>query len=297
MRVEEPTTSSIPNRDAFLRSRIAASPAGISLHSHEDGSPSREVLENLQRVHRTAFYFLLIVLLGELVYSVDFRDIEVRSGEALFIKPWQARRPSPYKDDCDFHKLTFGPEVVARLSSRHRFWVDPRGNQKVALGPAAIRRVENSLASLKSATADQGGSELPRSYLNSILEEIEFAYFAGMGDQPDQDLDRYMLFQNLVEEGYLSQPRISELAKTMGLSENGLYKLVMNWAGISPKAYLNHRILLEAQRLIHAEGLSVKEISARLNFIDENYFSRFFRRQAGIPVSAFKARSIERSRP
>jgi YesN/AraC family two-component response regulator len=47
-------------------------------------------------------------------------------------------------------------------------------------------------------------------------------------------------------------------------------------------------VILEAKKLIHLTHKSMKEIAAELNFDDENYFSRYFKKHTGIPPSQFR---------
>ena len=82
----------------------------------------------------------------------------------------------------------------------------------------------------------------------------------------------------------------------LGLSETSLYDLVKEWAGVSPKEYMNRRVALEAQRLLLYSGVSVKELAGRLGFADENYLSRFFRKQTGNSVTDFLSQFEELSR-
>ena len=125
-------------------------------------------------------------------------------------------------------------------------------------------------------------------YLNSVLQELEHAYFSNVEKEPKKrQVQSFLHFQTLIENEFIAQPAISEVAKTLALSDTSLYQLVKEWAGVSPKEYLNRRVVLEAQRLLIYSNLSVKELAVRLGFADENYLSRFFRKQTGQSITDF----------
>jgi AraC-like DNA-binding protein len=282
----------IPNVDTFMSSRLEGMPAGVSVRSHLDGPIDPEVLANLARPHRTSFYFLLYVTKGIIRYSVDLQELEVREGEVLFVKPWQVRTPPPDKHGAEYSKVSFGAEVMARLSGR-RFWLDPYGCPLVRLTPEVAGRLETTLTSLRNAVVGVSPAEVVWAYLNAVTAEVEAVYFADRASRNSgEGLGEFLRFQELIDARYAAHPSIGELTSALGLSGTGLYQLVKEWTGLSPKEYLNHRLVVEAQRYLLYEKLPVKELSSRLGFSDENYFSRFFRRQTGTSVSEFQAREF-----
>ncbi|HTH14889.1 MAG TPA: helix-turn-helix transcriptional regulator [Spirochaetia bacterium] len=282
--------SPVPNLDEFLGSRAAQIPSGLSIRSHLDGPPNPEVVETLSRPHRTSFYFLLFVIRGTVRYSVDLKDWDVAEGELLFVKPWQVRTPPLSKNSAEFYKFTFGPEILSRLSGRHQFWMDPFGSPKVRFSPETQGRLKSTLESVRDAMLRGSPPEVVWAYLNALCSEIEASYFShGVPGAKAAGLKDFLGLQELVEECYTSLPSVSHLARSLGLGSTQLYQLTKRWTGLSPKEYINRRIILEAYRFLLYEGLPVKELASRLGFADENYFSRFFRRQTGNSVSEFLA--------
>ena len=288
-------SSAVPNVDRFLGQRAAMTPSGLTVRSHLDGLPSEELLETLGRPHRTSFYFLLFVVRGSVSYSVDFKDHLIAQNEVLFVKPWQVRTPPVTKNEAEFYKLVFGPEVVSRLS-RHRFWLDPLNTPVVSFSELAAKRLERLVKTLKE-TVDEVPSNLVWDYLNLVCSEIENQYFEGMPVQtPGEDYGDFQRLQGLVEDLYNKGPTMPQLAKLLGVSRAKLYQITKAWTGLSPKGYVNQRIIVETQRLLLYVGLPVKELASRLGFRDENYFSRFFREQTGESISQFLARQGNLSR-
>jgi len=56
---------------------------------------------------------------------------------------------------------------------------------------------------------------------------------------------------------------------------------------------IRNRILLEAKRLLVNQDMSITEISNELNFNDNSYFTKFFKKQTGITPEEFRRNIIK----
>lgn len=56
----------------------------------------------------------------------------------------------------------------------------------------------------------------------------------------------------------------------------------------SPSQLINERVILEAKKLLHLTYKSIKEIAQELNFEDEFYFSRYFKKNVGVSPSSYR---------
>lgn len=74
---------------------------------------------------------------------------------------------------------------------------------------------------------------------------------------------------------------LSDVAKDNNVSVSYVKLLFSNYAGISPKSYFNQMRLRRAAELL-SKGLSVTEISDKMNFSSPNYFSSFYKKHTGL---------------
>jgi AraC-like DNA-binding protein len=81
---------------------------------------------------------------------------------------------------------------------------------------------------------------------------------------------------------------VPELAKAAGASRSSLQRLFKIYQQESIHEFLQRTRLDRARQLLCDDRLAVKEISARLNFSSEFYFSRFFRKKTGLSPRAFR---------
>jgi AraC-like DNA-binding protein len=130
--------------------------------------------------------------------------------------------------------------------------------------------------------------ELILAHLNSVLTEINAAYFCAGKNPADERLSKYIAFKLLVEDQYTDHPTIEAIAERLAVNTNILYAIVKHYSGFSPKAFISNRLILEAKRrLYYSEMTPIKELAYELGFSDPDYFARLFKKVVGKSVTAF----------
>ncbi len=97
-----------------------------------------------------------------------------------------------------------------------------------------------------------------------------------------------MKFKALLENNFHKERQPSFYATQMGISPNNFSKICKQHFLKTPSTLIHERVILESKKLIHLSYKSMKEIAAELNFDDENYFSRYFKKHTGITPTAFR---------
>lgn len=95
-------------------------------------------------------------------------------------------------------------------------------------------------------------------------------------------------FKTLLECNFNKERQPSFYADQMGISPNNFSKICKQHFLKSPSILIQERVILEAKKLIHLSYKSMKQIAVELNFDDENYFSRYFKKHTGVTPSAFR---------
>lgn len=97
-----------------------------------------------------------------------------------------------------------------------------------------------------------------------------------------------MKFKALLESNFRTERQPSFYASQMGISPNNFSKICKQYFLRTPSGLIHERVILECKKLIHLSYKSMKEIAAELNFDDENYFSRYFKKHTGLTPTAFR---------
>jgi AraC family transcriptional regulator, transcriptional activator of pobA len=64
--------------------------------------------------------------------------------------------------------------------------------------------------------------------------------------------------------------------------------------GISAGEVIRNRVLLEAKRLLINLDLNISEIGYRLNFNDNSYFAKFFKKYTGMLPEEFRKNTLKK---
>jgi len=95
-------------------------------------------------------------------------------------------------------------------------------------------------------------------------------------------------FRELVDEHFRSHWTLGRYSEALGMTTATLGRVCREEAGIAPSAIISERIVREAQRQLAYTSLDIQQIARDLGFADTAYFSRFFRKQAGLKPSEFR---------
>lgn len=96
-------------------------------------------------------------------------------------------------------------------------------------------------------------------------------------------------FRDLVDQKFKQHWPLTLYAEALGVTPATLGRACREELGESPTAVINQRIVREAQRQLAYTALDIQQIAHELGYGDAAYFSRFFRKQAGIKPSEFRA--------
>lgn len=97
-----------------------------------------------------------------------------------------------------------------------------------------------------------------------------------------------MKFKTILENNFHKERQPSFYAAKMGISANNFSKICKQHFLKTPSTLIHERVILESKKLIHLSYKSMKEIAAELNFDDENYFSRYFKKHTKITPTSFR---------
>ncbi|GAB3519076.1 helix-turn-helix domain-containing protein [Emticicia fontis] len=274
--------------ESFLNSYKQNNHLSIRLISPDFGHLPAEIIDNYGLTHRKLYYFFLFMLKGSTHHGVDLQQFDIEENELLFILPHQIHRLPDTRHGTDYFKLGFDEECLTQLPKQYPFLINPFNQQKIRFMPPAATRLTAIFKILQDLlSAADTDSELILAHLNSLLTEINTAYFAADRSLADTQMSQFIRFKLFIEENLTDHTSISTIAKKLGLNTNSLYYIVKQYSGLSPKEFITNRLILEAKRRLYYAESSVKELAYDLGFNDPEYFSRLFKKETGKTITAF----------
>ncbi|RAK31513.1 AraC-type DNA-binding protein [Chitinophaga ginsengisegetis] len=246
--------------------------------------------------HRHSFYHLAFFTAGSGSHTIDFEKFPVKPGQLYFMVPGQV------------HSWFFSGEIegyVMNVSAgffnaflqdadyveRFPFFSGVSAEGVVQLPKAAIPVVTAQFEGmLKEIKGEQAYSQ-DMLRLQVLGMFIAVSRASRQGESRQELPHNYVLLRNfrkLVEQHYMQLRLPKEYAALLYVTPNYLNAFCRHMLGKSAGEIIRDRVLLEAKRLLINADMSIAAIAYQLNFADNSYFTKFFKKYAGTTPEEFR---------
>jgi AraC-like DNA-binding protein/mannose-6-phosphate isomerase-like protein (cupin superfamily) len=253
--------------------------------------------------HRHDFFEVLFLLKGSGKHIIDSNVYEVKPPCVFFMSPGQAHRIE-LSEDIEGYIFTFTADFYLYSQNNQNqllefpfFFTVKQNNPPLQLTDS------NQVAFLshifKQAIAEienpKGFSPpLLRSLLDVILQYTNSLYH--VDDTMIAKGKGHILvkrFFQLLEENYQYNLSVNTYASKLAITPNHLTQTIKQLTGKTATAVIQEKQLLETKRLLLHTNLSVTEIANMLNFSDQSYFTKFFKKKTEKTPLAFRNESMK----
>ena len=97
-------------------------------------------------------------------------------------------------------------------------------------------------------------------------------------------------FTELLGEHYKHERSVGFYARQLCITPKYLTTLIKRISGTSVSEWIDNYVILEAKTLLKYSNMSVQEIAYYLNFPNQSFFGSYFKRNAGMSPSQYKAK-------
>jgi AraC-like DNA-binding protein len=256
----------------------------------------KELQDGLSVPVQFSEYTVLFIPSGEGFYHADFGVFPFKGPVLLFSTPLQTlqlafEHPEPLKllqFHGDFYCIEYHREEV-RCNGLlfNNVYVQPLIN----LTEEEAKGFETLLQQMKEELENKDSSEIVlRAYLQLFLAKsstIKIRSMSGEAVQNERD-DMMERFRELLDENYLTLHKPQDYASLLAMPPNTFTKRCTKYFKKPPSYLITERLILEAKKQLHLTRKSIKEIAYALNFEDEFYFSRVFKKFTKVSPQAFR---------
>lgn len=256
---------------------------------------------DIQFPHRHDFYQIVLFTQGGGHHSIDFRRYAVGPHQVYYMAPGQIHTWE-FDADVDGYLLNFNESFFTSICHNPHFvrefpLFSSIGRDSVhTLDLACCSEVERTFAQLLEEF-EQGGeysADLLRGMLLTMLVRLSRAVPVALQEGASKhNMGLMRQFEQLIEQHYREKRLPSAYAEMMFITPNHLNALTNGVAGKSAGELIRERILLEAKRMLVNSDLMIGQIAETLNFEDNAYFTRFFKKYLGTTPERFRAAHIQ----
>ena len=253
--------------------------------------------------HRHDFFEVLYLSKGSGFHIIDGNKYEIKPPCIFFMSPGQAHKID-FSSDIDGFIFIFTAEFYHinqtnqnRLIEFPFFFTIKQDNPPLLLSDPTDVLFLESLFKRGIAEIQKGENysvEMLHSLLNLILTASSTLYKT---DEITLNKGRGQIvvkkFFQLVEENYNNNLSVTQYANKLAITANHLTQTVNQLTGKTSLQIIKSKQVLEIKRLLVHTNLSVTEIATRLNFPDQSYFAKFFKRETGVSPLQYRAKSLE----
>lgn len=265
------------------------SPSGEQLLSVKEAT-HKELSTPLQSTMYTVFF----IKEGKGLYHADFGIFPFTVPALLFSTPLQViyleKAESVICTQLQFHGDFYciefhRTEVRCNGLLFNNIYIDPI----VSLTEKEAKIFESVINDLKEELKHETLSDIvPRAYLQLFLAKsssIKMNTISNQHCERDELMER---FGQLLEENYLSLRKPADYAELLSMSRDNFTRRCTRYFRKSPSQLIQERLILEAKKQLHLTRQSIKEIAYNLQFQDEFYFSRVFKKFTKVSPQGFR---------
>lgn len=242
--------------------------------------------------------YLILMFSGEGRFSVDFTPYTFHGDTILCLTPyqqliWETHTSIPITElsfHGDFYCIEYHKkEVACNGLLFNNIYLHP----SIEVSHETFNELSFFFSKIEDEIAHPSGwsDSILKAYLQLLLalcsrEKKQLLVAQEQtGQQHHQELTR---IQQLLDRNFLTERSVRFYAEQMGITVSAFSKKTKQHFGKTPSQLIQDRVVLEAKKQLHLTNKSVKEIAAYLQFEDEFYFSRYFKKCVGLSPSHYR---------
>mgnify|MGYP003574956829 FL=1 len=251
---------------------------------------------HLHSAHRHSFYHFVFFTKGTGKQQIDFKTFDVKPNLIYFMIPGQVHSWN-FDSEPDGYLINFSTSYFSSLLLKQEYlsnftFFSGKPEQQVFELDA---QTSENITTIFEAILKEG--EQANNFNDDLVKVLLLQLFIAVDRTSNlaknKEINPYnhtilKNFQHLIEENFTKLRLPKQYAELLYITPNHLNALCNDFLGTSAGKLIRDRIILEAKRLLINLDLRVVEIAEKLNFEDQSYFVKFFKKYEGTTPDRFR---------
>jgi AraC-like DNA-binding protein len=244
--------------------------------------------------HKHNFFHFVLFTKGSGEHIIDFNHYNIEPYQIYFMVPGQVHTWNFIGDEEGYvvnFSIDYFQSFLLRTDYLERFsFLQGKIEQLIFVIADQFRKQSICILEQISSAKAAGQTE---DYIRTLL--LQFILYISISTEKDHQEHStpynhkiFNSFQQLVEQQFKSTKLPSVYADQLFITPNHLNAICKSYIGQSAGEIIRNRIVLEAKRLLVNRNLNINEIADELQFNDNSYFTKFFKKSAGLTPEEFR---------
>lgn len=262
-----------------------------------------QIRDKLLIPHRHTYYHIVLFTRGSGTVTIDFEQFELLPGRIYFMIPCQVHSWD-ILGDKEGYGLNFSESVFDSFIPNSEYLNQfpflrgiPNESVMDLKGEALTEAIHFFKQIIRETRKkDTFSMEQVCFHLMSLFISVSrHEKLAVQKQRPSISHKILYAFRDLVNQHYKEKKLPKDYAAMPYITPQRLNTLCSEFLGMSAGEVIRQRILLEAKRLLINVNMNISEIAYELNFTDNSYFTKFFKKYAHITPEEFRKLNAFRS--
>ncbi|HBH47702.1 MAG TPA: AraC family transcriptional regulator [Bacteroidales bacterium] len=253
--------------------------------------------------HRHDFYEVLFLTNGSGLHIIDHDEYYIHPPCVFFLSPGQAHKLELSHDIEGYIFLFTSEFYLLRQNNKNRLLEFPFFFSVEQKNPPLLLKKKEDIDFMKSlfqrgvnemAQKGNPSEEIIHSILDLILLTCDKLYpekFRSLSGVKGHILAKKFLY--LLEENYQNNYRVNDYAEMLAITPNHLTQIVKQATGRTSAELLQEKLIIEVKRLLIHTSMTVSEIAELMNFPDQSYFTKYFKKITGTTPLQYRKKSMK----
>ncbi|MDR1558013.1 MAG: helix-turn-helix domain-containing protein [Tannerellaceae bacterium] len=239
---------------------------------------------------------VVICLKGTTEGTINLKPFKAEAPCYVVILPDQILEQKYFSDDFSglfiIMSKQFTDNLLPNAQKKLPLFLSVQDNPCHSLGQEALEGMISYFEMLKRV---MNIKEIPGRI--EVVRHLTLAFFYGLEfsihpqtENKEKSKNELLVerFMDLVQKHYKRQRLVSFYADKLCLTPKYLSKVIRNTSGKSASDWIDDYIILEAKALLKSGNMTVQQVCNELNFNDQSFFGKYFKRHTGMSPREYK---------